>query len=142
MEISEGVPTCSILAWVHDDDAIRNLECFFLVVRHEYGRHVNSSCKRRSQLRSPCRTLASSAPNGSSSNKTRGSIARPAQRDTLPLAARELRRVASAQVLELDQTQELGDFGVNRFLARPQMPRRTRKPNAMFSNTLMCLNNA
>ncbi len=106
------MPNLFDLGLVHDDDAVRNLECFFLVVRHEYGRHVKFIVQTPQPVAYPCRTLASSAPNGSSSNKTAVQSPVPAPADSLPLAARKLRRVASAQVLELDQTQELGDFGV------------------------------
>ena len=56
-----------------------------------------SSCSRRSHCRSSWRTLASSAPNGSSSSSTFGcGRQRAGQGDALPLPAGELRRAASA----------------------------------------------
>ena len=64
------------LALVHDHDAVGEFQRLFLIVRDE-----DAWCGRcwswisRSQRRRSLRTLASSAPNGSSSSSTRGSIA-------------------------------------------------------------------
>ena len=67
-----------------------------------------SSCRRRSQTRSSSRTRASSAPNGSSSSSTRGSTAqRAGERHALALPARELRRVAVGQPLEVHELEQL-----------------------------------
>src|SRR5678815_2998682 len=65
-----------------------------------------SSCSRRSQPRSSARTWASSAPNGSSSSSTRG-------RAALALAARQLRRQAVLEALELDQREQLAHARVD-----------------------------
>ena len=63
------------------------------------------------------RTFASSAPNGSSSSRIRGSIASAGERHPLALAARELARVAEREPVELDQAQQLHDPGVDLGLA-------------------------
>ena len=64
----------------------------------------SSSCRRRSQRRSSLRTLASSAPKGSSSSSTlRLDGKRAGERDALPLAAGELVRIAVRQPVELHQ---------------------------------------
>ena len=62
-------------ALVHDDHPVGELQRLFLVVGDEDGGDAESSCSSRSQRRSSLRTLASSAPNGSSSSSTCGSIA-------------------------------------------------------------------
>ena len=67
-----------------------------------------SSCRRRSQTRSSLRTVASSAPNGSSSSSTLGlDRERAGERHALPLAARELRRIAVGEAVELDEREQL-----------------------------------
>ena len=72
-----------------------------------------SSCSRRSQTRSSARTRASSAPNGSSRRSTSGSRReRPGERHALPLAARELGRVAVAEALQLHEVDQLVDAGL------------------------------
>ena len=63
-----------------------------------------SSCRRRSHCRSSCRTLASSAPNGSSSSSTLGSIGQgPRQGHALALAAGKLRGIAIFERVEPDE---------------------------------------
>jgi hypothetical protein len=64
------------------------------------------------------------------------------QRDALPLAARQLVRIAVAQPVELNQLEQL--FAPARgSLSRGRVARgRTRRPKAMFSNTVMCRNSA
>ena len=98
-----------------------------------------SSWRWRSQSRSSARTRASSAPNGSSSSSTFGrGRERAGERHPLPLAAGELGRVAVAEVLQLDEPQELVD--ASRDLGRGRL--RTFSPNATLSRTVMCLNAA
>ena len=62
---------------------------------------------------------------------------RPRQRDALPLTARELRRLAVSETVELHERQQLVDAGA---ICAPRAARsrgRTRKPKATFSNTVM-----
>src|SRR5262249_4508504 len=66
-----------------------------------------SSCSRRSHARSSLRTRASSAPKGSSSRSTSGSTASARQSHALPLATRELRRVALREAVQLHELEEL-----------------------------------
>ena len=80
-----------------------------------------SSCRRRSQRRSSLRTLASSAPNGSSSSSTlRLDGERARQRDALALAAGELVRVAVGEPVELHQLEQLRRPCADRALGRPR----------------------
>ena len=82
----------------------------------------SSSCKRRSQRRRSLRTLASSAPNGSSSSRTRRlDRERSRQRDALALPARKLIRIAVAHPVELDQLEQLV-HPLPDFLRRPAAP--------------------
>ena len=62
-------------ALVHHHHAVGDFERLFLVVGDEDRGDVDLVVQRRSQRRSSLRTLASSAPNGSSSSRMRGSIA-------------------------------------------------------------------
>ena len=66
-----------------------------------------SSWRRRSHTRSSLRTLASSAPKGSSSSSTSGSTASAGRAPSLALAARQLRRVAIGEALEVDEAHQL-----------------------------------
>ena len=75
-------------AVVHDDDAVGQLERLFLIVRDEDARQVNLFVQPAQPARSSWRTLASSAPNGSSSSSTlRLDGERAGQRHALALAA-------------------------------------------------------
>ena len=62
---------------------------------------------------------------------------RARQRHALALSARELRRVAVGQPVELHELQQVVDLGPDLRLARPAAARRTRRPKATFSNTVM-----
>ena len=75
---------CRLLdpALVHHHHAVGDFQRLFLVVGDEDRGQADPSCSRRSQRRSSLRTLASSAPNGSSSSSTRGSIASARARAT------------------------------------------------------------
>ncbi len=69
-----------------------------------------SSCSLRSQARSSARTLASSAPNGSSGSSTRGLDGeRAGERHPLPLPAGQFGGVAVGEPVEVNQFQEFGD---------------------------------
>ena len=86
--------------------------------------------------RSCTRILTSSAPNGSSSSRTCGSVGeRARERDALLLAAGELALVAAAEAAEADEVEQL-------FAALARAPAagtpRMRRPNSMFSATVMC----
>ena len=64
---------------------------------------------------------------------------RAGERHALALAARELRRVALAEVAEADELEQLLDLGL---LLGPSGRLRTVSPNATLSATVMCLNAA
>ena len=100
-------------ALVHHDDAVGRFHGLFLVVGHEHAGDVHFVVQAAQPARSSLRTLASSAPKGSSSSKTLGSTARPRQRNALALAARQLMRIPVGNPVELDQLQQLGDLGAN-----------------------------
>ena len=104
-------------ALVHDHDAVGELERLLLVVRDENGGVAGLVVDLAKPLRSSLRTCASSAPNGSSSSSTFGSIAKRAgQRHALPLAAGKLVRIAVIQAAQLHEIEQLHraalDFGV------------------------------
>ena len=93
-KISCGRADLLDLALVHDDDAIGDLDRLFLIVGDEDARDVDARRAAGGATRAaPCRTFASSAPNGSSSSSTlRLGRERARERDALALAAGELRR--------------------------------------------------
>ena len=62
-------------AWVHHHDPVGHFKRLFLIVRDEHAGHVDLVVQLPQPARSSCRTLASSAPNGSSSSSTLGRIA-------------------------------------------------------------------
>ena len=85
--------------------------------------------------RSCARILTSSAPKGSSSSRTVGPVGeRARERDALLLAARELALVAAAEAAEADEIEQLvAAVGRARTACTPRM----RRPNSMFSATVM-----
>mmetsp|Transcript_1012 Transcript_1012/g.2507 ORF Transcript_1012/g.2507 Transcript_1012/m.2507 type:complete len:120 (-) Transcript_1012:50-409(-) len=98
----------------------------------------SSSCRRRSQRRSSLRTLASSAPKGSSSSSTRGSTARArasAMRWRWPPESCGGKRSASQSSCTSCSS------SMTRFLisasGRRCLRGLTRSPNATLSNTVM-----
>ena len=90
------------------DDAIGQLERFFLIVRDEHARQVNLVVQ-------PPQPAAQLLPHLGVERAERlveqqhlrldGERAR--ERDALPLAARELRRIAVAEVVELHELQQV-----------------------------------
>ena len=98
---------------------------------------VRGGCARISFC-SEARTIASTAPNGSSINSTRGSRRERARdADALRLAAGELARIAIAVAagVESDQRQQLVDARGDR--ARASQPS-SAGTTAMFSATVRC----
>src|SRR6187402_3234081 len=75
-----------------------------------------SECSERSHCRNSLRTLASSAPNGTSSSRMRGSIASARECDALTLATGQLARIAVRQPVELHEIEQFLDSGADRGL--------------------------
>ena len=140
---SSGLPSCSIRPFVHHHDAVGELERLFLIVRHEDAGEVNLVVQ-------PAQPAAQLLPDLGVERAERlveqqhlrldGQRAR--QRDALPLAARELRRIPVAEVVELHELRAapapVADVVVGGRSARG----RTRRPNATFSKTVMWRNSA
>ena len=92
---SSGVPSCSISPVVHDDHAVGELERLFLIVRDEHAGQVNLGV----QPPQPAPQLlphlgVERAERLVEQQHLRLDRERARQRDALPLAAGELRRVA------------------------------------------------
>ncbi len=76
-----------------------------------------SSWRRRSQMRSSLRTRASRAPKGSSRRSTAGLDGEgPGEGHALPLAARELGRIAVGEMRDLDEREQLPDLAADLLL--------------------------
>ncbi len=143
-KISVGVPTCSIRPWfITTTRSATSSASSWSWVTKTLVRRI-SSCSRRSQRRSSCRTWASSEPNGSSSSSTRGSTASArasATRWRWPPESCE--GTAVREPVELHQVQQVHHLLADRGLGRAALRRgRTRRPKATFSKTLMWRNRA
>ena len=95
-------------ALVHHHDAVGDLERLLLVVRHEDARHVDlvvQPAQPLPQLLPHLRVERAERLVEQQHLRLRGQ--RAGQRDALPLAAGELRRIARAEALEPDQLQQL-----------------------------------
>ena len=140
---SSGVPTCSIAALVHDHDAVGDLERLFLVVGDEHAGDVNLVVQPAQPLAQLLAHLGvERAERLVEQQHLRLGRERPRQRDALPLAAGELRRVAesprssscTSSSSSLHALADLASVGRRRG--------RTRRPKATFSKTVMCRNSA
>ena len=125
---------------VHDHDAIGDLEGFLLIVGDEDAGDVNLVVQPAQPLAQLLAHLrVERAERLVEQQHLRRGGQRAGQGDALALAAGELRRHLVAEALELDQAQQLVDAlrrssGCFHF--------RTRRPKAMFSNTVMWRNSA
>ena len=95
---------------VDDGDLVGDLHRLFLVVRHEHRRHVDDVV----QLAEPLAQLGSDARVESAERLVeeqhlRLGRERAREAHALTLATRELRRIPVAEVLELDEVQQLVD---------------------------------
>ena len=117
------------LALVHDDDAVGELERFFLIVRDEHARQVNLFVQ-------PAQPAPQLLPHFGVERAERlveqqhlrldGQRAR--ERDALPLAAGELRRIAIAQIVELHELQQVRDLRCDLVVRRPMRSRAHAQP--------------
>jgi hypothetical protein len=121
---------------VHHHDPVRHLEGFVLIVRHQHAGNVQFVVQPPQPAPQLLRTFASSAPNGSSSSSTLGSMASArasATRCRWPPESCE--GIALRQPVELDQRQQLvNPIPISAGEGR-SFRGRTRRPKAMFSNT-------
>jgi hydrogenase-4 transcriptional activator len=140
---SSGAPTCSILAlfMITTRSATSSASSWSCVTSTVVI--FSSVCNFRNQDRRFCLTLLSKAPNGSSSNKTLGStaIARASATRCLcpPDNCEGYRSPRPSNWIRLNRWRTLSSITA---LAGRSFRGRTRKPNAMFSKTVMWRNNA
>ena len=126
-------------AFVHHRHPVRDLQRFFLIVSHEYARDVHFVVQSAQPRRSSLRTFASSAPNGSSSNKhARFHRQRTRRGNALALASGKLRGIAvGLPVLQLNELQQARERGSESRCgranccadARAGRTRRSRRPS-------------
>ena len=108
---STGLASCSTLPLVHDDDAVGELERLFLIVGDEHARQMNLLVKApqpAAQLLPDLRVER--AERLVEQQHLRLDRERASERDALPLSSRQLRRIAIAEVIELHELQQVGDF--------------------------------
>ena len=128
------------LAVVDHGDLVGDLHRLVLVVGDEDRRHVDDVV----QLAQPLAQLrANASVEGAErlveQEHLRLGRERAGEAHALPLAARELSRIAVAEALQLDEVQELVDA---RRRSRPSAACAPSSPKATFSRTVMCLNAA
>ena len=104
---------------VHDDHAIGYFERLFLVVRDEDAGHVDFVVQAANPLAKLLAHLRIERAERLVKQQHAGlRRERPRQRDTLPLAARQLRGIAVLQRFEADQMQHLVDALANQLARR------------------------
>ena len=117
-------------AAVEDGDAVGDLHRLLLVVRHEHGRHVHlrvQAAEPVAQLGSHARVERAERLVEEQDARLRGE--RAGERHPLPLAARELVRIAVGVAVQLDEIEELVDALAD-LLLRP-LPDRQREADVV-----------
>ena len=130
-------------AVVHHHDAVGDLERLLLVVRDEHAGDVDLVVQPPQPAAQFLAHLGVERAEGLVEQQHLGlDRQRARQRDALPLAAGELRGIAIAEPVELHELQQIAHARAD-LRARPALARgRTRRPNATFSNTVMCRKSA
>ena len=133
---SRGVPTCSMRPSLMTDDLLGDVHRLLLVVGHEDGGDVDLVVQ---PAQPGAQLLAHLGVEGAEGlveqQHARLDRQRAGQRHALALPARELRRVAVGQALEVHEREQLVDPRADSSLARL----RTFSPKATLSRTVMCL---
>ena len=92
---------------VHHDDAIGDFQRFFLVVRHQDGRHVQFVVQAAEPVAQTLSHLGVERPERFVEQQhARFDGQGPGQRDALPLSAGQLRGIAMAEAFQLNQPQQ------------------------------------
>ena len=109
---------------VHDDDAIGELERLFLIVRDEDARHVNLLVQPPEPPAKLLPDLGIERAEGLVEQQDlRFDRQRSRQRDALPLTARQLTRIPVAEVIELNQLEQMPHAIMNGLSGRPAIAR-------------------
>ena len=128
----------------HNDNAVGNFKRFFLVVCDEYGCHLDLLMQTPQPMTQFLSHLGIESTEGLIQQQHAwldGKRAR--QRDPLALAAGKLVGIALAQVRQPHKIEQVLHLLPRYELSVPRRARgRTRRPNAMFSNTVMWRNKA
>ena len=130
-------------ALVHYRHAVGDFQRLILIVCHKHAGDVNFVMKLpqpAAQLHAHLRVQR--AKGFVQQQHFRLHSQSPRQRHPLPLSAGKLRRIPVAESVELNQFQQLMHLVADFCFEGRKFRGRTRSPNAMFSNTVMCRNSA
>ena len=131
------------VARVHHRNAVGDFERLFLIVGDE-------NCRDLDRIMQFAQPAAQFPPHGGieraewlvQQQHLRLDGERAGERDALALAAGQLRGIALGEIAELDEPQQLIDLALDRGIRGRWRHGFERRPKAIFSKTLICLNSA